>query len=319
MNLVDASGNPVASYAYDTWGNLTSASESFANGWSNPYRYDGRDGVRYDAVDGLYWMRVRAYNPTIGRFISHDPLGRAPLFFADQPYAYVGANPVSNVDPSGQRYTTGNGGGDSQQKHYSPKKTRTKTRKGSPKKYRKTIPFSLLKGCSLCSAIVDTLAKTQPTIIIGAILIAVGVVADAIAIGMFMKAGLENPELAPMILHVLAILGSMSLALDVLSGATAIWGSGPIAGIIHGLLALINFMASALKVAVPIALAGGWAAALLRIGLAGTVEAEEGEAAPIDAAVSIFIGLQVAGWISVGASFLIGVGEALVAWGNLNS
>lgn len=47
-------------------------------------------------------MRVRAYDPAIGRFISHDPLGRASLFFSDQPYAYAGANPVSNVDPSGQ-------------------------------------------------------------------------------------------------------------------------------------------------------------------------------------------------------------------------
>ncbi len=53
VNLVDASGNPVASYAYDTWGTLTSVTENFANGWMNPYRYDGRDGVRYDAAGGL--------------------------------------------------------------------------------------------------------------------------------------------------------------------------------------------------------------------------------------------------------------------------
>ncbi|MGH2502391.1 MAG: RHS repeat-associated core domain-containing protein [Ktedonobacterales bacterium] len=66
----------------------------------NPYRYDGRDGVRYDASDGLYWMAVRAYDPTIGRFISRDPLGRAPLFFAGQPYVYAGNNPVSYLFPS---------------------------------------------------------------------------------------------------------------------------------------------------------------------------------------------------------------------------
>jgi RHS repeat-associated protein len=84
-------------------------SESFANGWTNAYRYDGRDGVRYDAADGLYWMSVRAYDPSIGRFLAHDPLGRAPLFFSDQPYVYAGANPVSNVDPSGQRYAGASG------------------------------------------------------------------------------------------------------------------------------------------------------------------------------------------------------------------
>ena len=56
VNLVDASGNVVASYSYDTWGNLTSASENFGSGvtWTNPYRYDGRDGVRYDVTQGLY-------------------------------------------------------------------------------------------------------------------------------------------------------------------------------------------------------------------------------------------------------------------------
>jgi uncharacterized protein RhaS with RHS repeats len=53
-------------------------------------------------------MSVRAYDPTVGRFISHDPLGRAPLFFSDQPYAYAGNNPLSNVDPSVERPFGGN-------------------------------------------------------------------------------------------------------------------------------------------------------------------------------------------------------------------
>ena len=62
--LVDANGNSVASYAYDAFDQLTSASENFGGTttWTNPYRYDGRDGVRYDGETGLYWMRV--YIPT---------------------------------------------------------------------------------------------------------------------------------------------------------------------------------------------------------------------------------------------------------------
>jgi len=104
VNLADTNGNSVASYSYDSWGNLTSSSESFSNGWSNPYRYDGRDGARYDAATGLYWLSMRAYDPTLGRFLSRDPLNRAPLAFVDQPYVYAGNNPVSNVDPSGQRF-----------------------------------------------------------------------------------------------------------------------------------------------------------------------------------------------------------------------
>jgi RHS repeat-associated protein len=102
--LVDATGASVASYAYDAFGQITSASENFGGTttWTNPYRYDGRDGVRYDGETGLYWMSVRAYDPALGRFLSRDPLGRVPLFFADQPYVYGGNNPLINVDPSGQ-------------------------------------------------------------------------------------------------------------------------------------------------------------------------------------------------------------------------
>lgn len=53
---------------------------------------------------GLYWLSVRAYDPSLGRFLSRDPLNRAPMVFVDQPYAYAGNNPVSNVDPSGQQF-----------------------------------------------------------------------------------------------------------------------------------------------------------------------------------------------------------------------
>ncbi len=80
-----------------------------ANGWVNPYRYDGRDGVRSDTTTGLDWMSVRAYDPTLGRFLARDPLGRAPLVFADNPYVYAGNNPLSNVDPSGQYRAAGFG------------------------------------------------------------------------------------------------------------------------------------------------------------------------------------------------------------------
>ncbi len=100
--LVDTSGNVVASYAYDAFGSLISSSESFQSGWSNPFRYDGAEGVRYDPETNLYWMSVRAYDPMLGRFISHDPLGRLAAEGQDtQPYVYAGNNPVNQTDPSG--------------------------------------------------------------------------------------------------------------------------------------------------------------------------------------------------------------------------
>lgn len=86
--LVDAQGNTVASYSYDVFGQLTAASENFGGTtiWTNPYRYDGCDGVRYDGETGLYWMSVRAYDPSLGRHrwpwirqdANRDPLPGTP-------------------------------------------------------------------------------------------------------------------------------------------------------------------------------------------------------------------------------------------------
>jgi RHS repeat-associated protein len=67
--------------------------------------------VRYDGETGLYWMSVRAYDPALGRFLNRDPLGRAPLFFGDQPYVYAGNNPLGNVDPLGMMLQTVSSGG----------------------------------------------------------------------------------------------------------------------------------------------------------------------------------------------------------------
>ena len=64
--LVDGAGNVAASYGYDVWGALTSVTERFANGWTNPYRYDGYERVRYDAETGLYWMSCAPTTPHWG-------------------------------------------------------------------------------------------------------------------------------------------------------------------------------------------------------------------------------------------------------------
>jgi YD repeat-containing protein len=50
--VTDSSGNVVASYTDDAFGSVT-ATETFPNGWSTPFRYDGAQGVRYDAETGL--------------------------------------------------------------------------------------------------------------------------------------------------------------------------------------------------------------------------------------------------------------------------
>jgi hypothetical protein len=108
--LIDASGTVVASYADAACGVLTSRSETLPNGWHTTSRSNGWDGVRSDGETGRSWMRVRADDPRVGRCIARDPLGRAPLCFADQPYADVGTHPLVNVDPSGQRRQMLDGG-----------------------------------------------------------------------------------------------------------------------------------------------------------------------------------------------------------------
>ena len=49
--------------------------------------------------NGLYYMRARYYDPTVGRFISEDPLG----FGGGDVnlYAYARNNPVNRIDPLG--------------------------------------------------------------------------------------------------------------------------------------------------------------------------------------------------------------------------
>ncbi len=111
VNLTDASGVSVADYSYDTWGALTNSSETIpnANGWVNPYRYDGRDGVRSDVATGLDWMAVRAYDPT---WAASSRVIRWDVRRCTSPTTRMstrGTTRSRNVDPSGQYRAAGHG------------------------------------------------------------------------------------------------------------------------------------------------------------------------------------------------------------------
>ncbi|MDO5103447.1 MAG: RHS repeat-associated core domain-containing protein, partial [Lautropia sp.] len=55
-------------------------------------------GQWVDETTGLYYNMMRDYDPSMGRYLSPDPLG---LRAGPNPYLYVNGDPVRNIDPTG--------------------------------------------------------------------------------------------------------------------------------------------------------------------------------------------------------------------------
>jgi RHS repeat-associated protein len=90
LALADPSGNTLASYTYEPFGNATPSGSS-----ASSYQYSGREN---DGT-GVYFYRARYYSPVLQRFMSEDPMrfsgGDINI------YAYVGNSPVGSTDPNG--------------------------------------------------------------------------------------------------------------------------------------------------------------------------------------------------------------------------
>jgi len=93
--VVDGNGNVVAQYAYEAFGEPTSATGSQPEA-AGRFAFTGRE---WDADTGLYYYRARYYDPDLGRFISRDPLG----FDAGDAnlYRYALNHPLHLKDPTG--------------------------------------------------------------------------------------------------------------------------------------------------------------------------------------------------------------------------
>jgi RHS repeat-associated protein len=89
-SLTGSGGATVSSYVYHSFGK-TKATE----GIFNPYRYTARE---QDPETGLYYYRARYYDPTIGRFISEDPIG---FIGGGNFYRYSLNDPINLRDPMG--------------------------------------------------------------------------------------------------------------------------------------------------------------------------------------------------------------------------
>jgi len=93
-------GNTVASFDYDPYGNITSATGSVLS----DFRYAG---LFYDKNSGLYLAERRAFDPRTGRWLSRDPIGERA---GANLYSYVSDSPASAVDPLGAFDLFGFGG-----------------------------------------------------------------------------------------------------------------------------------------------------------------------------------------------------------------
>jgi RHS repeat-associated protein len=89
--LTDASGTVRARYDYNIWGQRTKVSGNLDTDF-------GFAGFYLHAVSGLNFSRTRAYDSTLGKWTSVDPIGEQGGLNL---YGYVGNDPVTTTDPSG--------------------------------------------------------------------------------------------------------------------------------------------------------------------------------------------------------------------------
>jgi RHS repeat-associated protein len=94
--VTDGAGVVHGAYAYSPYGETHTTGGSLGANLS----WFGYTGREFDAETGNYQYRARYYHPTLGRFLSTDPIGTK-----DDPnlYFYVGGDPVNATDPTGMQ------------------------------------------------------------------------------------------------------------------------------------------------------------------------------------------------------------------------
>jgi RHS repeat-associated protein len=80
---------------YDAWGLTVAASGSTAT----PAGFVGGEGYQTDADSGIMLLGERYYDPSLGRFISRDPIRYEGGWNL---YGYCHDDPVNSIDPTGE-------------------------------------------------------------------------------------------------------------------------------------------------------------------------------------------------------------------------
>jgi len=94
LALTDGTGKIAQTYSYAPFGQSEFADTPAS---PNPFQFAGREN---DGT-GLYYYRARYYSPALHRFISEDPIR---LDGGVNFYAYVGGDPISRADPTGEGF-----------------------------------------------------------------------------------------------------------------------------------------------------------------------------------------------------------------------
>ncbi|SDW76863.1 RHS repeat-associated core domain-containing protein [Paenibacillus sp. CF384] len=103
IQIVDTSGQVINSYSYDEWGTVTQQT----GGLANSFKYAGEI---QDSETGLYYLRARYYDSTVGRFINEDTYeGQINNPLSLNLYTYVMNNPLIYVDPTGNYCVSADG------------------------------------------------------------------------------------------------------------------------------------------------------------------------------------------------------------------
>jgi len=95
--LTNTSGTVTDTYDYDAFGNLINSTGSTPNN----YLFAGE---QFDPAIDLYYNRARYFNTSTGRFWSMDTYeGNSQDPLSLHKYLYVAANPINQIDPSGNQ------------------------------------------------------------------------------------------------------------------------------------------------------------------------------------------------------------------------
>jgi len=91
----DAQGNVIATFDYRPYGSQALGA---------PPKGPGYTGHVNDPDTGFVYMQARYYDPSIGRFLSVDPIGPAPgALFGFNRFKYAANSPSNVIDPDGRQ------------------------------------------------------------------------------------------------------------------------------------------------------------------------------------------------------------------------